>query len=170
MPRSLRCTLRPGGPAPPDDLPPLTRREPVMQDFVGRFMTAARSPIWAAFLAVLLIGVGIFLLGDFLLRREVTWGVESQQERDVSRINLLLHDAGFRQMLFVVERGQTMSDGRTAAGLRIGYGASDTDPYNFTADGWLLFDSIVDYAIGKAAPLGNLTLTDGYTKVSKKEI
>ncbi len=65
-----------------------------MQDFFERFLTAARSPIWAGFLAVLLIGVGIFLLGDFLLRREVTWGVESQQERDVSRINLLLHDSG----------------------------------------------------------------------------
>ena len=65
-----------------------------MQDFFERFPTAARSPIWAGFLAVLLIGVGIFLLGDFLLRREVTWGVESQQERDVSRINLLLHDSG----------------------------------------------------------------------------
>ncbi len=65
-----------------------------MRNLFERFLTAAYSPIWVGFLAVLLIGVGIFFLGDFLLRREVVWRVESQQERDVARINLLLHDSG----------------------------------------------------------------------------
>jgi len=59
-----------------------------------RFLAAAYSPVWAGFLAVLLIGVGILFLGDFLLRREIVWGVESQQERDVARIGLSLHYSG----------------------------------------------------------------------------
>ena len=65
-----------------------------MRDLGGRLLAAAHDPIWAGFLAVLLIGVGILFMGDFLLRREIVWRVESQQERDVSRIGLSLHDSG----------------------------------------------------------------------------
>jgi len=65
-----------------------------MRDLGGRLLAAAHNPIWAGFLAVLLIGVGILLMGDFLLRREIVWRVESQQERDVSRIGLSLHNSG----------------------------------------------------------------------------
>ena len=64
-----------------------------MRHQAERFLTAAYSPIWAGFLAVLLLGVAILFLGDFLLRREIIWRVESQQERDVSRIGLSLHDS-----------------------------------------------------------------------------
>ena len=64
-----------------------------MRTLFERFLTAAYSPIWAGVLAVLLIGVGILFLGDFLLRREVVWRVESQQERDMGRVSLLLHDS-----------------------------------------------------------------------------
>jgi len=59
----------------------------------GRLLAAVRSPVGAGFWAVILIGVGILFLGDSLLRREIVWGVESQQERDVARIHLALHHA-----------------------------------------------------------------------------
>ena len=65
-----------------------------MRNLAQRVLAAARSPTWAAFLAVLLVGVGILFLGDSLLRRETIWRVESQQERDLARIALSLHYSG----------------------------------------------------------------------------
>lgn len=83
--------------------------------------------------------------------KEINWGKVAPAAKVVA--TLATDTAG--ATLYVYEKGSKLFDGKTAAGMRIGFFLEDdnvtgTATY-FTADGLKLFDAAVAYGLGEAA-------------------
>jgi hypothetical protein len=86
--------------------------------------------------------------------KEINWGKVAAGAKVVA--TLASDSAG--AALYVYEKGSTLFDGKTAAGLRIGFFLEDDNTTGtatfFTADGLKLFDAAVNYALGATTALG----------------